>query len=151
MWTHSKDGTTCPYHVFTYMYSLLIEKDILDRRNISNKFPCVCVCFSSRDLFIFGKSFPFLFPFLCYPHFGGFLSTWSVICFRMRKKLQEDEDCKMFQERILQRVSNSMDENSTYETLFRELVGRESYEESNLEELARQAVESTIGKGHCNK
>ena len=45
------------YHVFTYIYSLLIEKDIYECRNISNKFPCIC------EISFFGKSFPFLFPF----------------------------------------------------------------------------------------
>jgi hypothetical protein len=35
--------------VFTYIYSLLIEKDICDRQNIPNKFPCVCVCLPSGD------------------------------------------------------------------------------------------------------
>ena len=34
------------YHVFTYIYSLLIEKDICDHWNISFKFPCVCVWLS---------------------------------------------------------------------------------------------------------
>jgi hypothetical protein len=41
------------YCVFTYIYSLMIEKDICDRWNISNKFLCVCECLSSEDLFIF--------------------------------------------------------------------------------------------------
>ena len=63
-------------------FSIRREKDVCDRRNISNKFPFVCVCFSSRDIFIFGKSFPFLFcffHFLCYPYFGTFLSTWFLL------------------------------------------------------------------------
>ena len=38
------------YHVFTYIYSILIEKDICDRRNISVKLPCVCVCLIPRAL-----------------------------------------------------------------------------------------------------
>ena len=29
-------------------HSLLIEKDVCDRQNISIKFPCVCMCLSSR-------------------------------------------------------------------------------------------------------
>ena len=41
------------YCVFTYIYSLLIEKDIYDCWNVLVKLPCVYVCFSSRDLFIF--------------------------------------------------------------------------------------------------
>ena len=44
------------YCVFTYIYSLLIKKDICDRQNISIKFPCVCVCLSLRDLFILSLS-----------------------------------------------------------------------------------------------
>ena len=36
-----------------YIHSLLIEKDTCDRQNISIKFPCVCVCLSSGDLFNF--------------------------------------------------------------------------------------------------
>ena len=41
------------YHVFTYIFcSFLIETDTCDRRNISIKFPCVCVCHSSGNLFI---------------------------------------------------------------------------------------------------
>ena len=38
--------------MFTYIYSLLIEKDICDCRNVSIKFPCVYMCLSSGDLFI---------------------------------------------------------------------------------------------------
>ena len=61
MWTHGKYGATWKllptwhriYHVFTYIYSLLIEKDICDRRKISAKLLCVCICLSSGDLFIF--------------------------------------------------------------------------------------------------
>ena len=40
-------------YVFTYIYSLLTEKDTCDRWNISFKLPCVCVCLLSGDLFIF--------------------------------------------------------------------------------------------------
>ena len=39
-------------HVFTYIYSLLIEKDICDCQNVSIKLPCVCVCLLPGDLFI---------------------------------------------------------------------------------------------------
>ena len=49
--------------------TLLIEEDICDCRNISNKFPCVCVCLSSGNLFIFCKSFPFLFHFFYIVYF----------------------------------------------------------------------------------
>ena len=62
--THGKDGTMCHfYRVFTYVYSLLIEKDICDCQNIQNKFPCVCVCvpFLRRSLHFSVRVFPF-FP-----------------------------------------------------------------------------------------
>jgi hypothetical protein len=45
MWHHL-------YHVFTYFYFLLIEKDICDCRNVSVNLPYV-VCFSLGDLFTF--------------------------------------------------------------------------------------------------
>ena len=45
--------------MFTYIYSLLIQKDICDHQNVSINLPCVCVCHSS------GKSILFLFLFLC--------------------------------------------------------------------------------------
>ena len=40
------------YCVFTYIYHLLIEKDIYDHQNVLIKLPCVCVHLSSRDLLI---------------------------------------------------------------------------------------------------
>ena len=76
------------YHVFKYIYSLPIKKDICHRQNVSIKLPfCLCVlfiqrslhslgvCFSSRDLFILWVRVSFFFSyFLCYPYFGTFLS-----------------------------------------------------------------------------
>ena len=51
----------------TIQYSLLIEKDICDRQNVSIKFPCVCVCLLSGDLFTFSVRDSFFFSyFLCY-------------------------------------------------------------------------------------
>ena len=49
--------------VFTYIYSLLIEKDVCDRQNVSIKL--LCVPFVWRSFHFFGKSFVFLFLFLC--------------------------------------------------------------------------------------
>ena len=50
--------------LFTYIYSLHIEKDICDCRNVSIKLPCFYVWPLSGDLFIFfGKRFLFLFLF----------------------------------------------------------------------------------------
>ena len=48
--------------MFKYIYSLLIEKDICDRRKVLIKLSCVYVCLSSGDIFIFSLSFLFLFP-----------------------------------------------------------------------------------------
>ena len=59
------------YCVFTYIYSLLIEKDIFDCRNVPGKLPCVYLYLSSWDLF-FSVSFLFLLLFLCYPYFSTF-------------------------------------------------------------------------------
>ena len=55
-------------HVFTYIYSLLIEQDICDRQNVSIKLLCICVCRSPRDLLIFSfhifaLSVQWYFPF----------------------------------------------------------------------------------------
>jgi SRP40, C-terminal domain. len=61
--------------VFTYIYSLLIEKDICDCQNVSIKLLCVCVCLSPRDLFMFSVRVSHL---LCYPYFSTFLSKWSL-------------------------------------------------------------------------
>ena len=52
------------YCVFTCIYSLLIEKDICDCQNISIKLPCVYLCLSSGELFIFSVRFP-LYSYFC--------------------------------------------------------------------------------------
>ena len=60
----------CLYCVFTYIYSLMIEKDICDCWNASFKLPCVCVCLSSGVLFIFSVRVScFFFYFLCHPQY----------------------------------------------------------------------------------
>jgi hypothetical protein len=64
------------YCVFTYIHSVLIEKDIFDRLNISNKFPCVCVYFHPEISSFFEKSFPFLSPFFV-------LSVLWYFCFHI--------------------------------------------------------------------
>ena len=55
----------CLSHVFTYIYSLLIEKDIYDCQNVSVKLPYVYVCLSSRDLFIFLVRVSAFFSYFC--------------------------------------------------------------------------------------
>ena len=68
MWHHL-------YRVFTYIYSLLIKKEICDRQNLSVKLPCVCVCLLFGDLLIFSVWVFSLFSyFLCYSYFGTFFS-----------------------------------------------------------------------------
>ena len=53
---------TAPRRVFIYIFSLLIEKDICDCRNVSVKLPCVYVCLSSGDLFVFSARVSLSFP-----------------------------------------------------------------------------------------
>ena len=63
----------------TYIYSLLIEKDICDCRNVLVNLPCVHVCLSSGDLFIFlvrVSSFFFYFCVICTSLLP--LSMWSM-------------------------------------------------------------------------
>ena len=47
------------------IYSLLIDKDLNECRN-EFYVPCVYFCLTSDIPSFFGKSFPFLFLFLCY-------------------------------------------------------------------------------------
>ena len=55
--------------VFTYIYSLLIKKDICDYRNVSINLSCVCVCLSPGDVFIFSVRVASSFScFLCHPY-----------------------------------------------------------------------------------
>ena len=71
--------------MFTYIYSLLIETDICDCRNVSVKLSCVYLCLSSRDLFIFSVRVFFfyviyasvlsLFTWLLYTDLGAFVSS----------------------------------------------------------------------------
>ena len=46
------------YSVFTHIYSLLIEKDTWDCRNISIKLSCVYLCLSSEISSFFRQEFP---------------------------------------------------------------------------------------------
>ena len=55
------------YHVSMYIYSLLIEKGICYRRNISNKFPCLCMPFLQISLNFLVRFFP-LFSNFCVFH-----------------------------------------------------------------------------------
>jgi hypothetical protein len=62
--------------VFTYIYTLLIKKDICDCQNISIKLQCVYWCHSSGDFF--GKSFLFLFLLLYCPYFSIVIATLGI-------------------------------------------------------------------------
>ena len=64
MWIHGKTWQRL-YHVFTYIDSLLIEKHICDCRNVSVELPCVSVCLSSGDLFIFSMRVSSFFSYFC--------------------------------------------------------------------------------------
>ena len=73
--------------VFTYIYTLLIEKDLRECRNVSVKTLCVYffVPFIWRPLNVFVKSFSLLFLFFCYPYFSTFPFHWSLkylFCYR---------------------------------------------------------------------
>ena len=68
---HVEPSLSC---VHIYLLSSDWEK-VCGCRNVSVKLPCVYsyVCLSpKRSLHFFGKSFLFLFLFLCYPYFGTF-------------------------------------------------------------------------------
>ena len=59
MCTHGKDGAI-------HSHTFLIEKEISDRQNFAVKFPCIYVCLSSVDLFIFRYEFPLFFFLLIF-------------------------------------------------------------------------------------
>ena len=71
------------HRMFTYIYSLLIEKGICDRWNISS-FHVFCVRLSSGDLFIFGKNLPFLFLFIVLSIFWylSFYIVYFLLCLK---------------------------------------------------------------------
>ena len=66
------------YCVFTYIYSLLTKKGILDCRNLSVNLPCVYVWLSSGDLFIFSEVFTLYSYFFYYPYFPFTRGTYNV-------------------------------------------------------------------------
>ena len=57
------------FSLFTYIYSLLIEKDLCECQNISFKFICVSHLETSQ---FFIKRFLFLFLLFCFAYFGIF-------------------------------------------------------------------------------
>ena len=67
------------YYVFTYIYSLLIEKDLCECQSMSVKFLCAFsfYSFQSDTSLFFGKRFPFLFLFCAIPTLVLSLPTWS--------------------------------------------------------------------------
>jgi len=73
------------YHVFTYIYFLLIEKDSCDRWKVSIKLPHVCVCLMSRKSFLF----PFLFFVLFVLWYFPFHVVSSVTKFETNGSIAE--------------------------------------------------------------
>ena len=72
MWHHL-------YYVFTYIYSLLIEKGICDCRNVSIKFVNAYLFLSSGDPFIFSARFSHFILIFSVIHTSVLsLSTWSL-------------------------------------------------------------------------
>ena len=79
MWTHCKDGTTCTMCslTFTLFWSRKTSVIIETFQLSSRVFVCALL---SRDLFIFLVRVSFFFSyFLCYPYFGTFFFTWSLL------------------------------------------------------------------------
>ena len=71
------------YCVFTYIYSLLIEKEtsvIVETYQLSSV--CLLELFIQRSLHFFDKSFLFQFLFWCFPYFGT--SHFHRVCFKCR-------------------------------------------------------------------
>ena len=67
-------------HVFTYIHSLLIEKDVCDRKIFRLSFHMFLhVPFLWRSLQFLVRVFPFHSLILCYSYLGTFLSMWSII------------------------------------------------------------------------
>ena len=65
--------------MFTYIYSLLIQKYICDFRNVSMRLSCVFVCLSSGDLFNLSVTVSsFLSYFSVIRILVLFLSTWFL-------------------------------------------------------------------------
>ena len=73
------------HYLFTYIYSLLNEKDICDRQNVSIKLPCVCVCLSCRDLFLFSVRISSFFSYFLFMEYNFcnslfFACSWRWEC-----------------------------------------------------------------------
>ena len=71
------------YCMFTYIYSFLIEKEICDCRNLSVKLPCIYMCLSFGNLFIFSLNvFSFFSYFRVIHTLVLSLSMWSHRCLK---------------------------------------------------------------------
>jgi len=53
--------------MYTYIYSLLIEKDICDCQNVSVKLSCVYMCFLFEDLLNCSVRVSCFFSYICVP------------------------------------------------------------------------------------
>ena len=76
MWFHL-------FSVFTYIYPLLINKDLFECQNISISFPCVLlyVSFILKTSSFFDKSYPPLLLFWCYPVLVNIVSVLGFFPF----------------------------------------------------------------------
>ena len=66
------------YLVNVYIYSLLIEKDIYNCGNVSVKLPCVCVCLSFGDIFVFSVRISSFSSYFCVL-LVFLLSYWGIL------------------------------------------------------------------------
>jgi len=84
MWCHL-------YCVFSYIYSLLIERDICDCWNVSVKLLCVYVYLSSEDLFIFSVRVSSFFSYFCvmriYLSWSQFTPSLTILLLIMIKNM----------------------------------------------------------------
>ena len=123
-------------YVNTYIYSLLIKKNICNRRNISVKPPCVCVCLSSGDIFIFALRISCFFSYFFVKFRCGSdgRHTWESICiqwaFCNTRKHHNHWICAvhLLHARVFKNLSSIGQEGSSKEQIHKEYI-------SNLRKL----------------
>ena len=81
------------YCVFTYIYFLLIEKNLFECRNILVKFPCalfVYLCLSSEDLLIFSVRVSLFYSYSVLSMLLNFPFPCGLKCYQLRER----DDCR---------------------------------------------------------
>ena len=76
VWEHTLKMALLCSHIFTLFWS---RKTSVIIKTFQLNFHVFKWTFHPEIYSIFGKSFPFLFLFLCYPYFSTFLSMWSLL------------------------------------------------------------------------